>query len=74
MKYKLEKNVRDTAPVRNAFNALAMQTFQLSFEGWYENGCWSQRYQPYTLMDEMCIRDSIPAQQPPCDIALLCQA
>ena len=51
MKYKLEKNVRDTAPVRNAFNALAMQTFQLSFEGWYENGCWSQRYQPYTLMD-----------------------
>ena len=51
MKYKLEKNVRETAPVRNAFNALAMQTFQLSFEGWYENGCWSQRYQPYTLMD-----------------------
>lgn len=63
MKYKLEKNVRDTAPVRNAFNALAMQTFQLSFEGWYENGCWSQRYQPYTLMGRQyccrkCIRQS----------------
>lgn len=51
MKYKLEKKVRDITPVRNAFNALAVQTFQLSFESWYDNGYWSQRYLPYTLMD-----------------------
>lgn len=51
MKYKLEKKVRDIAPVRNAFNALAVQTFQLSFESWYENGYWSQSYLPYTMMD-----------------------
>lgn len=51
MKYKPEKKVRDIAPVRNAFNALAVQTFQLSFESWYENGYWSQSYLPYTLMD-----------------------
>lgn len=51
MNYKLEKKVRDNAPVRHAFNDLAGQIFQLSFESWYEDGFWSDRYLPYTLMD-----------------------
>ncbi|HAU1788016.1 TPA: GNAT family N-acetyltransferase [Legionella pneumophila] len=37
---------------RTAFNALAVKTFNLSFEEWYQSGYWRDKYIPYTLFDE----------------------
>lgn len=36
---------------RAAFNALAKKTFGLSFEAWYRDGYWTEKYMPYTLFD-----------------------
>ena len=51
MNWHLEKKVRNNPAARKAFNELAIQVFQLSFESWYENGYWTDAYIPYTLMD-----------------------
>ncbi|QRN03498.1 GNAT family N-acetyltransferase [Legionella sp. MW5194] len=37
---------------RAAFNHLAVKTFDLSFEEWYQSGYWRDKYIPYTLFDE----------------------
>lgn len=36
---------------RTAFNSLAVKTFDLSFEAWYQSGYWREKYIPYTLFD-----------------------
>ncbi|MFO8646130.1 GNAT family N-acetyltransferase [Legionella pneumophila] len=36
---------------RAAFHHLAVKTFDLSFEEWYESGYWRDKYIPYTLFD-----------------------
>lgn len=36
---------------RAAFNRLAVKTFDLSFEEWYQSGYWRDKYIPYTLFD-----------------------
>ena len=36
---------------RSAFNKLAVKTFNLSFDPWYESGYWKDKYIPYTLFD-----------------------
>ena len=36
---------------RAAFNHLAVKTFDLSFEEWYQSGYWRNKYIPYTLFD-----------------------
>lgn len=36
---------------RAAFNHLAVKTFDLSFEEWYQSGYWRDKYIPYTLFD-----------------------
>ena len=51
MPYQLCKNVMCDDRKREAFNALAGQTFDLSFEDWYRNGYWTQTNIPYTLFD-----------------------
>ena len=51
MPYTLEKQVRDRAPLRRSFFALAEEVFGLSFESWYENGYWTGNYLPYALAD-----------------------
>lgn len=48
MNWHLEKKVRNNPAARKAFNELAIQVFQLSFESWYENGYWTDAYIPYT--------------------------
>ncbi|MBA2650867.1 MAG: hypothetical protein H0U73_01150 [Tatlockia sp.] len=37
---------------RQAFNQLAVNTFDLSFEDWYQAGYWNNKYIPYTLFDD----------------------
>ena len=51
MAYHLHKHVRDDDRARAAFNALAGEVFGLSFEEWYRQGCWTDRYIPYLLLD-----------------------
>lgn len=51
MKYNLIKNVMTNISTRTAFNKLAITTFDLSFEDWYQNGYWSETNIPYTLFD-----------------------
>lgn len=36
---------------RHAFDSLAIKTFDLSFEAWYQSGYWREKYIPYTLFD-----------------------
>lgn len=51
MNYRLEKNIRDCAGIRISFDALAQKVFGLSFEQWYQDGYWTDRYRPYVLLD-----------------------
>lgn len=36
--------------LRNSFIDLAIKTFDLSFENWYNNGFWTDKYIPYVLV------------------------
>lgn len=49
MQYEMKKQIAADPQLRAQFNALAGQTFGLSFENWYQNGCWKENYRPYTL-------------------------
>ncbi len=48
--YKIKKDYRDDAALRHSFNELAKRTFLLDFEDWYQNGLWTERYNPYSIV------------------------
>lgn len=48
--YTLVKGYRDDPALRASFNALAEATFGLNFEGWYQNGFWSDNYNPHSMV------------------------
>lgn len=52
MNYKLVKQIKDNDRLRAGFNQLATKTFELSFEDWYQNGYWTDKYIPYVILDE----------------------
>jgi len=45
------KGYRKNAVVRSSFNELAMKTFGIEFEDWYQAGYWTDKYIPYSLID-----------------------
>ncbi len=49
---ELIKNYRDNEMLRKSFNALAMKTYGLDFEDWYQNGYWGEAYTPYSIVEE----------------------
>lgn len=51
MEFTCSKQIREDAQLRNSFNQLAVQTFGISFESWYQNGWWTDRYLPYVLTE-----------------------
>lgn len=51
MKYKLVKQIKDKAILRQSFIDLAVKVFDLSFADWYKDGFWTDRYIPYVLAD-----------------------
>ena len=51
MNYKLIKNPMKNDATRAAHNALAGETFGLSFEDWYHGGYFDGSHIPYTLFD-----------------------
>lgn len=48
--YKIVKNYRDNEALRQSFNELAGKTFGLNFEDWYQNGFWTDNYNPYSVV------------------------
>ena len=45
------KNYRNNEELRQSFNELARKTFGIDFEDWYQNGFWSDRYNPYSVVE-----------------------
>ncbi|MDE6389558.1 MAG: GNAT family N-acetyltransferase [Lachnospiraceae bacterium] len=51
MKNTIIKNYLNEDSLRHSFNILAKKTFDgLNFEPWYQNGYWSDRYNPYSIV------------------------
>ena len=48
--YELKKSYRQDDELRKSFNELAKETFGLDFEGWYQNGYWTDCYNPYSIV------------------------
>lgn len=51
MNYQLVKQVRENNPLRKSFIDLAVKTFDLSFEEWYQQGYWTDAYIPYAFVE-----------------------
>lgn len=51
MKYKFIKQLKNNSILRSSFFELAKNTFGLSFENWYEQGFWTDKYIPYSIID-----------------------
>lgn len=47
---QIVKGYRDNAALRASFNALAIRTFAIDFEDWYQNGYWTDKYNPYSVV------------------------
>lgn len=45
-------NIKENDKIRNSFNILAQNTFELSFEAWHQNGYWGEDYIPYCLLKD----------------------
>ena len=58
---KIIKNYRNDDILRHSFNQLALDTFGLDFEDWYQNGYWTDRYLPYSILidGEVCANVSV---------------
>ena len=52
MNYKLVTQIKDNQKLRQSFFDLTKETFDLSFQEWFEAGYWGNRYRPYCLIDE----------------------
>ncbi len=50
--YQIVKNYRNNDKLRHSFNELAKKTFGINFEDWYQNGYWTDRYNPYSIVLE----------------------
>ncbi len=51
MNYQLVKQVRENNPLRKSFIDLAVKTFDLSFEEWYQQGYWTDAYNFYAFVE-----------------------
>lgn len=49
---KIVRNYRDNAELRRSFNELAIKTFGLDFEDWYQNGFWGENYEPFSVVED----------------------
>lgn len=44
------KNYREDESLRKSFNELAKDTYGFTFEDWYKNGYWTDKYNPYSIV------------------------
>lgn len=45
------KGYKDDEKFRKGFNGLATKVFGISFESWYQQGFWNNRYTPFSYID-----------------------
>ena len=50
--YKIIKSYREDDSLRHSFCQLAHKTFYLDFENWYQNGFWTEQYNPYSILKD----------------------
>jgi GNAT superfamily N-acetyltransferase len=50
-RYQINELVRDDPQLRTSFDALAQASFGISFERWYQAGCWDGNYRCYVVTD-----------------------
>lgn len=50
--YNIIKDYRNDTALRHSFNELAVKTFGLDFEDWYQNGFWGDNYNPYSIVKD----------------------
>ncbi|MDG5472080.1 GNAT family N-acetyltransferase [Jeotgalibacillus sp. ET6] len=50
--YKLVSDYRDNDRLRESFNRLAQETFQLDFDPWFAHGYWTDKYIPFSFINE----------------------
>lgn len=48
--YEVIKDYRRDDALRASFNALAGKTFGIDFEDWYQNGYWTDAYNPHSIV------------------------
>ncbi|ENK1243827.1 GNAT family N-acetyltransferase [Clostridium botulinum] len=51
MKYTYIKSYKDNDKMRKSLNELTEKTFGFSFENWYLNGFWGDKFIPHSLVD-----------------------
>ena len=52
MNYIFTNSIKEDNALRHSYNSLAEKTFGLSFEEFYQNGYWTDKYIPYSLIDD----------------------
>ena len=60
---ELLKDYRNNDALRFSFNALAKETFYLDFEDWYQNGYWTDRYNPHSVVIDGQVVSNISVNQ-----------
>ncbi|MDT2831781.1 GNAT family N-acetyltransferase [Vagococcus carniphilus] len=50
--YQMSHNIKGIEQLRKSFNELAMETFGISFERWYELGYWQENYIPHAFIKD----------------------
>lgn len=60
-KYQLIKDYKDQDKYRQSMNRLTDKIFGFNFENWYQQGYWSDKYRPYSLLhnDEVVANVSV---------------
>ncbi len=49
---EMKKGYQKVGELRDSFNGLANQVFGISFDSWFENGYWTNKYIPYSFINE----------------------
>lgn len=60
---ELIKDYRNNDALRASFNALAGETFGLNFEDWYQNGYWTDRYNPHSVIVDGQVVSNVSVNQ-----------
>lgn len=50
MEYRIVKAYQEDKQLRKSFDQLSKEIFDLSFEEWYLNGFWGDKYIPYSIL------------------------
>lgn len=63
MEYRIVRNYRDNIFLRRSFDELAAETFGLSFEDWYQNGYWKEKFNPWSIVVNGIVVSNISVNQ-----------